>query len=84
MCRADDDEVVDGEHEGCHCGACEDTDNTYVYVLHAYSTGTDGGQEQETYTSCCRMQNIFIPFMCDGLINCILMHDCIRISIGFV
>jgi hypothetical protein len=28
-CRADDDEIVDGEHEGCDCGECEGTDSMY-------------------------------------------------------
>nr|BAD23170.1 hypothetical protein [Oryza sativa Japonica Group] len=28
--RADDDEIVDGEHEGCDCGECEGTDSIDV------------------------------------------------------
>jgi hypothetical protein len=32
-----DDEIVDGEHEGCDCGACEGTDSMYgVRAIHAH------------------------------------------------
>jgi hypothetical protein len=39
-CRAEDDEIADGEHEGCDCGTCEGTDDMYGYMSYAYGVCT--------------------------------------------